>query len=81
MKNESKNPDEAGYALVTVVLLAAVLMGMLVAYFSLTRTQLSVSKATMDSTRGFYAAEAGLNGITWPITSQSNSRRMAAGVA
>ena len=58
---KSKNRDEAGYALLTVVLLAVVLMGTLAAYFTMTRIQLSVSKATMDSSRGFYAAEAGLN--------------------
>ena len=33
MSGHSNQRDEAGYALLTVVLLAAVLMGMLVTYF------------------------------------------------
>jgi len=57
-----KSPDsQRGFALVTVLLLLALIMSLLVAYHSLTRIEMTTTKASMSSTRGLYAAEAGLN--------------------
>jgi len=52
---------QRGYALVTVLMLLALLMTLLASYFTLTRIELSTTRSSMDSFRGFYAAEAGLN--------------------
>lgn len=56
-----RNRKEGGFALVTVMLLLGLIMTLLAAYFSLTRIELGTTKSTMDSFRGFYASEAGLN--------------------
>ena len=53
--------DESGMALVTVLVLLALLMTMLLGYFTLTRIEVSSARSSMNSFRGFYAAEAGLN--------------------
>lgn len=53
-------PD-GGFALITVVMLLALLMTLIFGYFVLTRIELSTTGSSMDSFRGFYAAEAGLN--------------------
>ncbi len=53
--------NERGIALVTVLLLAAVLLALLVAYYTVTLTDLGATGSSMDNVRGFYAAEAGIN--------------------
>ena len=50
-----------GFALMTVVLMVAVLMAMIAAYFMLTRIELATTRSTSNQASGFYAAEAGLN--------------------
>jgi hypothetical protein len=50
-----------GFALVTVLIMLAVLMSLLTAYFTLTRIELGATQASVRQTTGFYAAEAGLN--------------------
>ncbi len=52
---------EAGFALTTALMLIALLMVLLTAYSLVGRVELSTTRATMDMTRGFFAAEAGLN--------------------
>lgn len=52
---------ESGFALITVMLLLALLLALVVAHFTVTGTEMSTTRGTMDDTRGFYAAEAGLN--------------------
>ena len=59
MKHERKG--EEGFALVMVMLLAALLMALLGAYFTLSYMERVTTTSTMSSVRGFYAAEAGLN--------------------
>jgi len=57
-----RSPDsQRGFALVTVLLLLALIMSLLMAYHSLTRVEMTTTKASMGSVRGLYAAEAGLN--------------------
>jgi hypothetical protein len=53
--------DERGLAMITVMLLLALLLSMMVGYWAITRIEQSTTRSTMDSFRGFYAAEAGLN--------------------
>src|SRR5262249_42671201 len=53
--------QERGFALVSVLLLTALLMALALAHFSLTSNHLSSTRSTMNSARGLYAAEAGLN--------------------
>lgn len=55
------NNGQRGFALVTVMLLLGLIMTLLAGYFSLTRVELTTTKSSMDSFRGFYASEAGLN--------------------
>lgn len=50
-----------GFALVSVLILMAVLMSLLTAYFFLTLTEIRTAGASARQTTGFYAAEAGLN--------------------
>jgi hypothetical protein len=52
---------ERGFALVTVMMLAALVAALVAAHFVLTRIDLSTTRSSMSATRGFYAAEAGLN--------------------
>jgi len=59
MKNKADR--ERGLAMITVILLLALLLSMMVGYWAITRIEQSTTKSTMDSFRGFYAAEAGLN--------------------
>jgi hypothetical protein len=53
--------DQSGLALVTVMMLLAMLAALLGAYFAVTRIEIMNTRSSMDATRGFYAAEAGLN--------------------
>lgn len=53
--------SERGFALATVLMMLVMLMALLSAYFLVTRIEQSTTRSTMDHTRGFYAAEAGLN--------------------
>lgn len=57
----TRTAHEGGFALVSVVMLSALIMTLLVGYYILTHAEIGSTRATMDSTRGFYAAEAGLN--------------------
>ncbi|MBS3933625.1 MAG: pilus assembly PilX N-terminal domain-containing protein [Truepera sp.] len=50
-----------GFALITVLIVLAVLMVLLTAHFLTTSIELATTRATTDSVTGFYAAEAGLN--------------------
>lgn len=53
--------SQRGFALITVLMLLALVMTLGLGYFTLTRIELSCARSSMDSFRGFYAAEAGLN--------------------
>jgi len=55
------NGSQRGFALITVMMLLALLMTMIVGYFTLTRIELSTTRSSMNSFRGLYSAEAGLN--------------------
>lgn len=50
-----------GFALVSSLILLAVLMALLTAYFTLSQIEISATRSTANQTAGFYAAEAGLN--------------------
>src|SRR5690625_857270 len=52
---------QAGFALVTVLMLVAVLAALLIAYFTTTSIELTSTKTSADMTTGLYAAEGGLN--------------------
>ena len=52
---------ERGFALITVMLLLALVATFIAAYFTLTRFEQSSTRSVMDGVRGMYAAEAGLN--------------------
>jgi len=56
-------PDsqERGIALITMLILLALLMALILTHFSLTWVELATTRSTMRSFVGFYAAEAGLN--------------------
>lgn len=54
-------PNHKGFALVTSLILLAVLMALLTAYFTLSQIEMSTARSTANQTAGFYAAEAGLN--------------------
>lgn len=54
-------PNHKGFALVTSLILLAVLMALLTAYFTLSQIENSTTRSTANQTAGFYAAEAGLN--------------------
>ena len=76
------NPrDERGYALITALMLLALLMALLIGYFSLTAVDRATTRSTMDSMRGFYAAEAGLNIRSEGIRSIFNNYNMPSGSA
>ena len=47
-----------GFAMISILLLMALLMSILLSYFAVTRIEQSTTVSTMDSFRGFYAAEA-----------------------
>lgn len=50
-----------GFALISTFLLLVVLSSLLAAYVIITKIELATTKASHDSTTGFFAAEAGLN--------------------
>ena len=52
---------QRGYALVTVLLLLALISALLVGYFALTSVEMTTTGCSLYGVRGFYAAEAGLN--------------------
>jgi hypothetical protein len=54
-------PGRDGFALVSVLLLALVLLGLMYLMFALTNRELQSAAADADMTSGFFAAEAGLN--------------------
>ena len=58
MGNDRPHNGERGFALVTVMLLAVLLMALLAGYFALTNIELSTTRSSMRSLQGFYAAEA-----------------------
>jgi hypothetical protein len=53
--------NERGFALLSVLILAVLLIALVAGYFALTRIDMTTVDASMDSVRGFYAAEAGSN--------------------
>jgi len=53
--------SQRGAALLTVLSLIALLSAILVAFYLLTRMEMSMTKSSMDGNRGYYAAEAGAN--------------------
>ena len=61
MTGRGATAGQRGFAIITVLMLIALVAVLLGAHFLVTRVELSTTKSSMDSTRGFYAAEAGLN--------------------
>lgn len=65
MRLPAPDPDrsrgERGIALVLALLITFILTGLLVAYSLATTTESRISVSTLNATRGFFAAEAGLN--------------------
>ena len=57
----TRNRSQQGFALITAMLLVAVLAVMVTAYFMLTQIEMTTASSSQNSTSGFYAAEAGLN--------------------
>lgn len=53
--------QQSGFALISAMLVLALLMVLLVGYFTLTSVERATTLSSMDSLRGFYAAEGGLN--------------------
>lgn len=53
--------SESGFALITMLVLLALLMALLLTHFSVTWIEMSTTRSSMKSFKGFYAAEAGLN--------------------
>ena len=53
--------NQQGFALIAVLMLVSLVAALLSAHYLLTRADLSTTDSAMDRTRGFYAAEAGLN--------------------
>jgi len=53
--------SESGFALITILVLLALLMALLLTHFSVTWIEMSTTRSSMKSFKGFYAAEAGLN--------------------
>lgn len=53
--------NEGGFALLFGLMLSAMLAAVLAAYFAMTNVELRTTKASIDQSQGFYAAEAGLN--------------------
>ncbi len=60
-RHPSRKRHQGGFALITVMLLLAVLAVMVTAYFMLTQIEMTTAASSQNSTSGFYAAEAGLN--------------------
>jgi hypothetical protein len=61
MNGQGFDRSDRGFALLGVLMLAALLAALLAGYFTLTRIDMGTVDASMDSVRGFYAAEAGSN--------------------
>ncbi len=61
MQDANRMHSQSGSAMLTVMSLIALLSAILTAFFLLTRMELSMTKSSMDSNRGYYAAEAGAN--------------------
>jgi hypothetical protein len=55
------NELQRGQALVTVLMLMALVSALLAAYFGMTAVELSTTRSSINSVKGFYTAEAGLN--------------------
>ena len=53
--------ESKGFILVSTLLMLAVLLTLVAAYFVTTNVELSVTRHSKDGVNGFYAAEAGLN--------------------
>ncbi len=53
--------QERGFALISTLLMLSVMSTLLAAYLVVSRIELATTKASKDSSSGFYAAEAGLN--------------------
>ena len=73
--------DQRGFALTTSMMLMALLMALLSAYFLVTMVELSTVGSAMARTRGFYAAEAGLNLRAEAIRTTFQGYGLPAGVA
>lgn len=56
-----RDDDGRGFALITVLMLAALMASLIGGYFALTYIEIATTRANMEGTRGFYSAEAGLN--------------------
>lgn len=52
---------DPGFALITVLSLVVLMGVLIVSYFAITNIELGTVRSAVDSTTGFYAAEAGLN--------------------
>jgi hypothetical protein len=52
---------DTGFALITVLSLVVLMGVLIVSYFAITNIELGTVRSAVDSTTGFYAAEAGLN--------------------
>lgn len=61
MRVDRNRPAEAGFALMAVLLLTALLASISLSFFLLTRMETRSVRANADSVRGFYAAEGGIN--------------------
>ena len=57
----SRLGSRSGFAVVTVLLMAVVLMALLATMFAITNLEIRSTRTSADITSGFYAAEAGLN--------------------
>jgi len=75
----STKTDQRGFALIAVLMLVSLIAALLGAHYLLTRADMSTTKASMDRTRGFYAAEGGLNVRAQQIRSQFEGFNRPAG--
>ena len=53
--------SQRGYALLTVLLMLALLSAIALSFFTLTRSEMQAVQSNRNSVRGYYAAEGGLN--------------------
>ena len=75
------NEPQRGQALVTVLMLMALVSALLAAYFALTAVELSTTRSSINSVKGFYVAEAGLNIRAKQLRQVFDDYRVPAGVA
>ncbi len=61
MKKSNRPYPHSGFVLITTMLMIAVLLTLLSAYFFTTSIEIGTGRMTKDSINGFFAAEAGLN--------------------